>query len=83
MRSFLLMSTAIVVVVSGSAQAQPLRSSDTVTVIGMRETAQAVEPATMEVLGTYVSADTLMGMAREIHRSLTIGTLGRWLAGLI
>jgi len=42
----------------------------------------AVEPATMEVLGRYVSADTLVGMAREIHRSLTIGTLGRGIVEL-
>jgi uncharacterized iron-regulated membrane protein len=37
----------------------------------------AVEPATMRVLGSYVTAQTLTGIAREIHRSLIIGTLGR------
>ncbi len=42
----------------------------------------AVEPATMEVLGTYVAGDTLVGLAREIHRSLTIGTLGRGIVEL-
>lgn len=42
----------------------------------------AVEPATMEVLGKYVAADTLVGLAREVHRSLTIGTLGRGIVEL-
>lgn len=42
----------------------------------------AVEPATMVVLGKYVSGDTLTGIAREVHRSLTIGTVGRWIVEL-
>ena len=42
----------------------------------------AVEPATMVVLGQYVSGDTLTGIAREVHRSLTIGTVGRWIVEL-
>ena len=58
MRSLLLMSTAIVVVVSGSAQAQPLRSSDSVTVTGMRETAQAVEEIQRTAGGVAVVPDT-------------------------
>jgi uncharacterized iron-regulated membrane protein len=35
-----------------------------------------VEPATMEVLGSYIYARTLVGFADEMHGSLTIGTLG-------
>lgn len=37
----------------------------------------AVEPATMTALDLYVGAQTFTGIAREVHRSLTIGTLGR------
>jgi uncharacterized iron-regulated membrane protein len=36
----------------------------------------AVEPATMEVLGSYIYARTPVGFADEMHGSLTIGTLG-------
>ncbi len=43
----------------------------------------AVEPATMHALGSTVGADTLVGMAREIHRSLTMGTLGRRIVELV
>lgn len=43
----------------------------------------AVEPATMQVLGSYVSADSFVGLSREIHRSLTIGTLGRRIVELV
>lgn len=42
----------------------------------------AVEPATMRVLGTYVGAQTVTGIAREVHRSLTIGPLGRGIVEL-
>ena len=37
----------------------------------------AVEPATMTALDLYVGSQSFTGIAREIHRSLTIGTLGR------
>ena len=67
-------------VVSITMPATPDRPAEVAIKPATGEAVQvAVEPATMTVLGTYVTADTLVGLAREIHRSLTIGTLGRWI----
>jgi uncharacterized iron-regulated membrane protein len=70
-------------VVSITMPATPDRPAEVAIKPATGEAVQvAVEPATMTVLGTYVTADTLVGLAREIHRSLTIGTLGRGIVEL-
>lgn len=53
-----LLASAAVIALSGAAQAQTLRSTDTVTVTGMRETAQAVEEIRRTAGGVAVVPDT-------------------------